>query len=133
MATYLKQTSLAAGKTSTPKVDVPGIVREVIDDIRTQGDAAVRRYSEKFDNWSPPSFKLSKGDIEDIISRVPKQTIDDIQVVQHNVRTFARAQRKSIKDFELEIRPGVHLGQKNIPISSVGAYVAFHVVEQHPR
>ena len=133
MATYLKQTSLAAGKISSPKIDVPGIVRGVIDDIRTQGDAAVRRYSEKSDKWSPLSFKLSEGDIEDIISRVPKQTIDDIQVVQDNVRTFALAQRESIKDFELEIRPGVHLGQKNIPISSVGAYVAFHVVEQHPR
>ena len=132
MATYLKQTSLAASKISSPKIDVPGIVRGVIDDIRTQGDAAVRKYSERFDKWSPLSFKLPEGDIEDIISRVPKQTIDDIQVVQDNVRTFALAQRESIKDFELEIGPGVHLGQKQIPISSVEAYVAFHVVEQHP-
>ena len=133
MATYLKQTSLAAGKTSTPKVDVPGIVTGVIDDIRTRGDAAVRRYSEKFDKWSPPSFKLSKDEINAIISKVPKQTLDDIQLVQHNVRTFALAQRKSIKDFELEIRPGVHLGQRNIPISSVGAYVVSHNVYQHSR
>ncbi|KAK4947527.1 hypothetical protein LTR10_013472 [Elasticomyces elasticus] len=123
MATYLKQTSLAAGKPSSTKVDVPGIVRGVIDDIRSQGDAAVRRYSEKFDKWSPPSFKLSKDDIDAIVSKVPKQTLDDIRVVQQNVRTFALAQRKSINDFELEIRPGVHLGQKNIPISSVGAYI----------
>lgn len=131
MATYLKQTSLAAGIISAPKVDVSGIVRGVIDDIRIQGDAAVRMYSEKFDKWSPQSFKLSKGDIDAIISRIPKQTIDDIQVVQHNVRTFALAQRKSINDFELEIRPGVHLGQKSIPISSVGAYVTSHIADRH--
>lgn len=121
MATYLKQTSSAAGIKSVPKVDVPGIVRGVIDDIRTRGDAAVRSYSEKFDKWSPVSFKLSKEDIHSIISKVPQQTIDDIKTVQHNVRTFALAQRNSIHDFEMEIRPGVHLGQKNIPIASVGA------------
>lgn len=128
MATYLKQTSLAAGKISAPKVDVPGIVRGVIDDIRTQGDAAVRKYSEKFDKWSPPFFKLAKDEIDTIVSKVPKQTLDDIEVVQDNVRTFALAQRKSINDFEMEIRPGVHLGQKNIPISSVGAYVTSHIL-----
>jgi histidinol dehydrogenase len=123
MAKYLKQTSLAAGIISAPKIDVPGIVRGVIDDIRSQGDAAVRTYSVQFDKWSPVSFKLSKNDIECIISKVPEQTIEDIKVVQDNVRTFALAQRESIHDFELEIRPGVHLGQKNIPISSIGAYV----------
>ena len=123
MTTFLKQTSSAAGIASAPKVDVPGIVRGVIDDIRTNGDAAVGRYSEKFDKWTPRSFKLSQGDIDGILAKVPQQIIDDIKVVQQNVRTFALAQRKSINDFELEIRPGVHLGQKNIPISSVGAYV----------
>ena len=121
MATYLKQTSLATGIVATPKLDVPTIVRGVIDDIRTQGDAAVRVYSEKFDKWSPPSFKLSPADIDAIILKVPRQTIDVILIVQGNVRTFAQAQRKSINDFEMEIRPGVHLDQKNIPISSVGA------------
>ena len=131
MATYMKQTSLAAGIVSSPKVDVPGIVRGVISDIRKQGDTAVRLYSNKFDKWSPQSFRLSKGDIEHIISKVPKQTIDDIKVVQDNVRKFAMAQRKSINDFELEIRPGVHLGQKNIPISSVGAYVTPHISNEH--
>ena len=121
MAISLKQTSSAAGTISAPKSDVPGIVRGVIDDIRERGDTAVRSYSQKFDKWSPPSFKLSKEDIQSILSKVPQQTIDDIKTVQHSVREFALAQRKSINDFEMEIRPGVHLGQKNIPIASVGA------------
>ncbi|CZR60768.1 probable histidinol dehydrogenase [Phialocephala subalpina] len=123
MVVYLKSKPQANGASSGPSVDVPKIVRGVIDDIRTQGDTAVRSYSEKFDKWSPSSFKLSKGEIEDIISKVPKQTIEDIKTVQHNVRTFALAQRDSLKDFEMEIRPGVHLGQKNIPIANVGAYI----------
>ncbi|KAL9075371.1 MAG: hypothetical protein Q9161_001748 [Pseudevernia consocians] len=103
---------------STP--DVPAIVKDVIDTIRKDGDIAVRKYSEIFDKWSPRAFRLSKAEIDDAIAACPKQTIEDIKEVQRNVRAFAEAQRKSITDFELEIRPGVHLGQKNIPISAVG-------------
>lgn len=98
-------------------------MKGVIETIRSKGDAAVRQYSEKFDKWSPPSFKLSKVDIENAIRAVPDQTIKDIKEVQANVRAFAVAQRNSIKDFELEIQPGVHLGQRNLPINSVGAYI----------
>lgn len=121
MPTYLKSTAAENGANVAPKFDVPTIVRGVIDDIRIRGDNAVRSYSEKFDNWSPPSFKLSKEEIEAITAKVPQTTIDDIKTVQTNVRTFALAQRKSITEFEMEIRPGVFLGQKNIPIHSVGA------------
>ena len=122
MPVHLKKTSQAAGSApAAPSVDVPGIVRGVIDDIRARGDAAVRTYSEKFDKWSPASFRLSKEDIEASLAQVPKQTLDDIKTVQENVRRFALAQRDSIKDFELETSPGVFLGQKNIPIQAVGA------------
>jgi len=122
MVTYLKikAPSNATGRAS---LDVPGIVKGVIDDIRSRGDEAVRSYSEKFDKWTPDSFKLSPKQIGDIIASVPRGTIEDIKTVQSNVRTFALAQLASLKDFEMEIRPGVFLGQKNIPINAVGAYV----------
>lgn len=120
MVLKLKQPNPASSGPASV-TDIPAIVRGVINDIRANGDNAVRAYSEKFDKWSPPRFKLSPQEIQDIISSVPQQIIDDIKEVQKNVRTFAMAQRASIKDFEMEIRPGVHLGQKNIPINSVGA------------
>lgn len=120
MVLELKQPKPASSG-SAPATDTPAIVRGVINDIRANGDNAVRAYSEEFDKWSPASFKLSQQEIQEIISTVPQQIIDDIKQVQANVRTFAVAQRASIKDFEMEIRPGVHLGQKNIPINSVGA------------
>lgn len=122
MVRYLKSRADAAA-TTTSNTDVPTTVKNVIDDIRLNGDKAVRKYSETFDRWSPSSFKLSQADIDKAIAAVPEQTIKDIKEVQDNVRTFAIAQRKSVNDFELEIRPGVHLGQRHIPISSVGAYV----------
>ena len=98
-------------------------VRSVIADIRSRGDAAVREYSERFDQWSPESFLLDAEAIERIVSGVPQQVIDDIATVQANVRRFAQLQRNSMTEFEVETAPGVHLGQKHIPISATGAYV----------
>lgn len=118
---YLKQKASATATAAQPTLDVSGIVKGVLDDIRTQGDAAVRKYSEKFDKWSPKSFKLSQSEIDEIISTVPEQTIKDIVKVQSNVRKFAEAQKSSMTEIEVEMEPGVFLGHKNVPIQNVGA------------
>lgn len=122
MARHLKSAS-APTDTGSAAPDVRGIVEGVIADIRTRGDAAVREYSEKFDKWSPDSFRLTAGQIEEAISRVPQQTLLDIREVQENVRRFAILQKESLRDFEAEVQPGIILGQKNVPIEAVGAYV----------
>lgn len=106
---YLKSkataTATATASTPSPQIDVPRIVKGVIDDIRANGDTAVRTYSQKFDQWSPGSFKLSQAEIDAAIAHCPKQVIDDIKEVQGNVRAFAQAQRESIRDFEVESQP----------------------------
>lgn len=106
-----------------PKIDVSSIVKGVIDHVRTDGDAAVRQYSQQFDSWSPASFKLSTKEINDIIATVDPQTIKDIEEVQLNVRSFAEKQKESLHEFEYQIQPGVFLGQKNNPIARVGCYI----------
>ena len=108
-ATYLKTPPAQQnGVTSEkPSFNVGKIVEDVIADVTLRGDAAVRQYSEKFDKWSPPSFRLSSEDIKNIMSKVDQQLIDDIKQVQKNVRTFAEAQLGSMKEFEIEIQPGV--------------------------
>jgi sulfopropanediol 3-dehydrogenase len=98
-------------------------VRGVIADVRARGDEAVREYSERFDGWSPADFRLSPEEVDKIVSAVPAAVLADIEAVQARVRRFAQYQRESLRDFEVETEPGVHLGQKNIPVSSVGAYV----------
>lgn len=98
-------------------------VRAIIDDIRSRGDAAVREYSERFDGWSPESFRLSSEEIERIVASVPRQVLDDIRFVQEQVRTFAEHQRESLRDVEVETLPGVRLGHRHVPIDAVGAYV----------
>jgi sulfopropanediol 3-dehydrogenase len=104
-----------------------GAVREtvtsVIADIRERGDAAVREYSQKFDNWSPASFRLSDERVGEIVRGVPAQVIEDIRFVQDQVRTFATAQLDSMREFEIETLPGVKLGQKHNPVAAAGAYI----------
>jgi sulfopropanediol 3-dehydrogenase len=103
--------------------EIRSIVSGVIADIRNRGDEAVREYSEKLDKWSPETFRLSDQKIQEVISTLPQQVIDDIKTVQANVRFFAQKQRETLIDFEVETAPGVFLGQKQIPVQNVGTYI----------
>lgn len=99
------------------------IVEAGLAEIETGGDAAVRTMSEKFDNYSPASFRLSKDEIQDLIAQLTPRELEDIRFAQDQVRNFAQAQRDSMLDIEVETMPGVILGHKNIPVQSVGCYV----------
>ncbi|MCE2516468.1 MAG: histidinol dehydrogenase [Alphaproteobacteria bacterium] len=99
------------------------IVEQTLADIETRGDAAIRELSEKFDNYSPASFRLSQDDIDALIAEVAPRDMDDIKYAHDQVRNFAEAQRASMQDIEVETMPGVVLGHKNIPVQSVGCYV----------
>ncbi len=117
-------------KTSKPETDraeddtkVRGIVEAGLKDIESRGDAAVREMSQKFDNYAPESFRLTQGEIEGLMSRVSARDMEDIKFAQTQVMNFARSQRDSMKDIEVETLPGVILGHKNIPVQSVGCYV----------
>lgn len=102
---------------------VKSTVEATLKDIETRGDAAVRELSEKFDNWSPESFRLSEQDIQEAMARLPEQTIDDIKFAQTQIRKFAEIQKAALRDVEEETFPGVFLGHKNIPVNSVGCYI----------
>ncbi|MDI3195632.1 histidinol dehydrogenase [Pseudarthrobacter sp. AL07] len=122
MSQILKS-ALPTGHTGSSKPEVRATVEAIIDDIRTRGDVAVREYSEKFDGWSPESFRLTLEQIEEIIATLPRQVIDDITFVQDQVRRFAQAQRDSMTDIEIETLPGVRLGHRHLPVASAGAYI----------
>lgn len=116
-----KGITYAESKDADAKVRL--IVEGMLNDISEKGDAAVRELSSKLDKWSPGNFKLSGEEIQNIIAGLPQQVIDDITFAQTQIRNFAQLQREAIKDIEAETLPGVFLGHKNIPVSSVGCYV----------
>ena len=99
------------------------IVEAGLAEIEADGDVAVRAMSEKFDSYSPASFRLSAEEINALIAQLTPRELSDIRFAQEQVRNFAQAQRDSMLDIEVETMPGVILGHKNIPVQSVGCYV----------
>jgi sulfopropanediol 3-dehydrogenase len=99
------------------------VVEDGLQDIEVRGDVAVREMAEKFDDYSPESYRLSDEDIARIVAKVPDRDMADLRFAQEQVRNFAQAQRDSMLDIEVEPMPGVILGHKNIPVQSVGCYV----------
>ena len=120
--TYLKRGKPEAERAADDSA-VRATVEAALADIAARGDAAVREMAEKFDSYSPPSYRLSDDDIQRIIAKVSDREMADIKFAQEQVRKFAQAQRDSMLDIEVETMPGVFLGHKNIPVQSVGCYV----------
>jgi sulfopropanediol 3-dehydrogenase len=122
MARYLKH-GIDASAVRAADAKVRETVEEILTEVETRRDAAVRELSQKFDNWSPPSFKLSEGEIERAIGQVEKRDLEDIKFAQAQVRNFAAKQKATMQDLEVETLPGVVLGHKHIPVASIGCYV----------
>ena len=102
---------------------VKAVVENTLKEIELKGDSYVRELSEKFDEYSPSSFRLSEDEISKLVDEVSDNDKEDIRFAQKQVRSFAEAQLKSLSEIEVETQPGVILGHKNIPVQSVGCYV----------
>ncbi|MET3579800.1 sulfopropanediol 3-dehydrogenase [Mesorhizobium robiniae] len=122
MIRILKSGRSAEAK-STDASAVRGTVERVLTDVEARGDAALRELSETFDRWSPPSFRLSKDEIDACLASLSRRQLDDIQFAQTQIRRFAEVQKAALQDVEVETLPGVVLGHRNIPMNSVGCYV----------
>jgi sulfopropanediol 3-dehydrogenase len=122
MVRYLKR-GRDAGTLKAADAQVRATVEAILTDVEARRDVAVRAWSEKLDNWSPPSFKLSPADIERAIAQVSRRDLDDIKFAQAQVRNFADKQRTTLQDLEVETLPGVILGHKHIPVNAIGCYV----------
>ena len=102
---------------------VRATVEDTLRDIERNGDAAVRKLSQKFDGYMPENFRLSKSEILAALQKVSTRDIEDIKFAQTQIRRFAEEQKASMSNIEVETMPGVILGHKNIPVQSVGCYV----------
>ena len=122
MARHLKQ-GKSADEVALEDAKIREVVEGILDDISSNGDSALRDYSERFDKWSPESFRLSAEDIKACHQQLSEQVIEDIKFAQTQIRNFAQAQKDALRDVEVETLPGVVLGHKNLPVNSVGCYV----------
>jgi sulfopropanediol 3-dehydrogenase len=122
MARYLKR-GMDATAAKAADAEVRETVGAILGEVDSHGDAAVRAFSTKFDNWAPAEFRLSPAEIERAIARVDKRDLDDIRFAQAQVRNFAEKQLACLENLEVETLPGIILGHRHIPVNSIGCYV----------
>ena len=104
-----------------PTANVSDIVREIIADVRTNGDRALYAYAEKFDKAVLTSLEVSEAEIEEAFASVEPRFLEILGEAAENIRVFHRAQKRN--SFIINEKPGVIIGQKVIPIEKVGLYV----------
>lgn len=96
-------------------------VLEVLNDVRANGDDAVRRYTQKFDKVILESFKVTAAELEEASGQVAGPLKKSIETARRNIEKFHSAQNSVRK--VVETTPGVFCWQKSVPIDSVGLYI----------
>ncbi len=118
-ATYLKQAAKTpASETATAQATVAAMLAE----IRAKGEAAVRAYAEKLDRWTG-EIVVTPAEVERRTRDLPAGVKRDIEFATGQVRRFAAAQAQSIREFAVELHPGVTAGQRLLPVNVAGCYV----------
>jgi len=116
---YLKKAAKnAASETQTAQA----VVTEMLDAIRAGGEAAVRDYAAKLDKWTG-DIVVTRDEVARRARGVPDDVKRDIEFATEQVRRFALAQAASIREFAVELHPGVTAGQRLLPVNVAGCYV----------
>lgn len=96
-------------------------VRKVIDDIRFNGDDAVRQYTKKFDGVELSSFEVTQSEIDEAEKIVSAQLKQAIEIAKSNIHKFHSAQIPELK--KVQTTSGVFCWQKAVGIEKVGLYI----------
>ncbi len=97
-------------------------VNKIIEDVKSEGDTAIRYYTKKFDKINLNSFLVTKQEIKQAYNDVDKETIKALKFSKKNIEYFAKRQLRQFKNFEVR-KNGVILGQRVVPIEKIGAYI----------
>ena len=102
---------------------IEGAVKEIIGNVRRNGDQALREYSRKFDQVDIGDIEISDAERQRAVNELKPETRKDSEFAIEQVRRFAEAQLETVRPLEVELIPGLHAGHKVIPIERIGAYV----------
>ncbi|MCP1146772.1 histidinol dehydrogenase [Lysinibacillus endophyticus] len=116
---YVKTSKVTSEKSLE---EVSAIVKDILNDVRENGDAAVLKYEEKFGASNRP-FRVTQEEIDASILQLTEETKILIDRVVERVSAFAEAQLKCLQPFEAEFGEGIQMGHRIVPIDKVGAYV----------
>ena len=106
---------------SVPAVNVEEIVAQIIENVKTNGDAALFDYCRKFDQAELSTLQVSEAEMQEAVASVEPEFLDILQKAAANIRSFHEKQKRT--SFILNEKPGVVMGQKIIPVDRAGLYV----------
>ena len=104
-----------------PVAEVGGIVSEIINNVKANGDKALSEYLEKFDKVKLTDFKVSEEEITSALNKVEPEFLEILKEAESNIRAFHEKQVR--QGFMMTAKNGVILGQRVVPIEKVGIYV----------
>lgn len=119
MPEYLKQGWPEKVERST---EVAETVSRILSDVEREGLPAIRRYSQQLDHWNPDSFVVPADQVAKAAAEVDDELAGHLEFARSQVEQFAVKQRATMTDLEVETQPGVVLGHRHLPVSSVGSY-----------
>lgn len=96
-------------------------VSNILDDVRKNGDAVCRKYTKQFDGIDIDEFKVSQAEIETAIQACDPAFMDAMEKAKKNITYFHQAQVQ--QSYLLQKEKGIYLGQRVLPLASVGIYV----------
>ncbi|MBS5985890.1 histidinol dehydrogenase [Clostridium sp.] len=103
------------------KEEVLGSVSNIIEDVRKNGDKALKAYTEKFDRVVLDDFEVSIEELDECFIKIEKNFIENLEEAKENIEYYHNAQKS--RGFILNKDNGIFLGQRVIPLDSVGVYV----------
>ena len=101
--------------------NVDAIVDDIIADVRANGDAALKKYAEKFDRAKLERLEVLPEEIDAAYARVDARFIETLELARDNIREFHRHQLH--ENFVITGKNGTVMGQRYQPIEKVGLYV----------
>lgn len=119
----MKTLKKAKPKNARSQEDVQQRVADIVKKVKAEGNSALREYSVMFDQCDRESYKITEEEIDKAVKETNQTTLDDLRFAAHNIEEFAKRQKEILCDIEEEIKPGVILGHRVIPVESVAGYV----------
>lgn len=98
-------------------------VYRIIEDVKKNGNRAVRKYTRIFDRVLINNFKVKPEELKDAYDNIDSDLLNKIKKAKTNIEKFSRMQLKQLKDFKIAITDGVYAEQKVMPIKRIGIYV----------
>ena len=102
--------------------DVLASVNEILMDVGSKGDEALFKYTEKFEGAKLDNLRISQEEIDAAYESVDEKLLESLALAAENIFKF-HSEQKEHGFWMTEVSPGVHVGQKVVPLDSVGAYV----------